>query len=93
MPDDEDYYLDCCQCCACVEAAAAASAASEQPTVASSGRRYQVASMALTGETDDTLEVCLNNYEMTEEEEEEEEEDVEVVCHGCHPHKVYKPGR
>ena len=55
----------------------------------------QVASMALTGETDDTLEVCLNNYEMTEEEEEvEDEEDVEeAVCHGCHPHKVYKPGR
>ena len=30
-----------------------------------------------------------------EEEEDEDEEDVEeeAVCHGCHPHKVYKPGR
>ena len=64
---------------------------------------YQVASMALTGDTDDTLEVCLNNYEMTEEEEEEDEDEEEVaICRSCHcveapvranPHKVCKPGR
>ena len=54
----------CCQCCACVDAAEAAAAAAEQAEAAAAAsaggttsRRYQVASMALTGDTDDTLEV------------------------------------
>jgi hypothetical protein len=38
----------CCQCCSCSTAAS-----SEY------GPRYHVASMALTGDTEDTLEVCL----------------------------------
>ena len=43
----------CCQCCAC----------SEHQNQTGSPRRYQVSSMALTGESDDTLEICLNDYE------------------------------
>ena len=54
----------CCQCCACADAAAeeaaeqaTAAAAAASAGTSSSSRRYQVASMALTGDTDDTLEV------------------------------------
>ena len=52
----------CCQCCACVDAEAAAAEAEQEAAAAavSAGgpsRRYEVASMALTGDTDDTLEV------------------------------------
>ena len=101
----EDYYMCectscrnlgnsvdvCCQCCACAEEESAAASAVAAAAVAGTPR-YQVASMALTGEADDTLEVCLNNYEVTTEEEEEEEDDdeeeaeVKVVapCQNCH---------
>jgi hypothetical protein len=78
MSDGTDYYICectscrnlgnsvdvCCQCCACVDAAAASAA------VAATGgsRRYHVASMTLTGDSEDTLEVCLNDYDMADDE-------------------------
>ena len=50
------------------------------------------------------LEVCLNNYEMTEDEDDDDEVEIgrsASACHNCHcggigalpPHKVCKPGR
>eukprot|EP00094_Tigriopus_californicus_P012159 TCALIF_11751-PA protein Name:"Similar to NBEA Neurobeachin (Homo sapiens)" AED:0.12 eAED:0.13 QI:0/0.04/0/0.81/1/1/22/0/1914 len=45
----------CCQCCACSEGHPLKS-----PNNFGTPGRYQVRSVALTGESDDTLEVCLN---------------------------------
>ncbi len=70
----------CCQCCSCSAAAAAVEQhchgteesveildeEEEEEQYGSNPRRFEVRSVALTGESDDTLEVCLNDYEEDE---------------------------
>ena len=76
----------CCQCCTCLEQQRNHR---HHHNNHRQGRDYDV---NLTGESDDTLRVCINDYEdeieQEDEELEDEDEEEELCCPECQPQVV-----